>query len=78
MISEVKDAAPGRSPQNQGKATESSNFNLDSWQGKMQAQEHKTEPRRADHAEDQISQEVFIDLNTNQITIQQQLEQQKL
>lgn len=30
------------------------------------------------HAEDQISQEAFIDLNTNQITIQQQLVQQKL
>lgn len=34
--------------QGKGKATESSNFSLDSWQGKMQAKEHRTEPRSAD------------------------------
>lgn len=50
MISEVKDAELGSGPQNQckGIATESTDFNLDLLQGKMQSEEHKTEQRRVD------------------------------
>jgi len=48
--------------------------------GKVKCRPKNTEQNQEGliHAEDQISQEVFIDLNANQITIQQQLVQPKL